>query len=60
MDWQWMVIYWLEELSKFLILEGDTDGVFRVKLAYNTVRPQDSKECRNMPGFYQQILSVIC
>lgn len=55
-----MVIYWLEELSKFLILEGDTDGVFQVKLAYNTVRPQDSKECRNMPGFYQQILNVIC
>lgn len=53
MDSHGMVTYWLEELSPFLILEGDTDGVFWVELANNTVRPQDSRECKNMPGFFQ-------
>lgn len=48
-----MVIYWLEELSPFLILEGDTDCVFWVELANNTVKPQDSRECNNMPVFFQ-------
>jgi len=46
-----MVIYWLEELSPFLILEGDTGGVFWVEVDNDTVRPQDSRQCINMPGF---------
>lgn len=51
MDSYRKVIYWLEELSQFLILKGGIDGVFGVKFANNTVRSPDSRKCKVVPIF---------